>query len=68
MSQRILAGFAVNHVPADEWVVTTQFEPGGIITFILLGIIHVSAFSAAELDQNAVALFRHDVTLYFQFK
>src|SRR5687768_9496229 len=43
----------------NKRIVFLEFEPSGIITAVLLGVIHVTAFGAAHFDKCTVAFFRH---------
>ena len=54
-----LLGFAVNDVAAQQRVVLLQLETRRVVTTVLLGVVHVTAFGAAHLHEDAIAFFSH---------
>jgi hypothetical protein len=64
--RRDLLCFFVQHVLAHERIILRQFKTSGGITTIFKRVIHVAAFAAAELDQNAIAFFSHVAALSYE--
>lgn len=57
-----LLGFAVEHVLAQRGVVAAQFETIGVVLAVLDGGVGMGTLGAAQLDDDAVALFAgHDI-------
>ena len=59
----VLFRFFVNNVLANMRVILAQFEALCGVAAVLGCVIHMTAFRAAELDQNTIAFFRHNVTI-----
>ena len=57
--------FFVQNVFTHERIILRQFETSSGITPIFESVIHVAAFAAAELDQDAIAFFRHRIALSY---
>jgi hypothetical protein len=55
----VLLGLAVHHMVTHQRIVLLEFQPACIIAAVFLGVVHMAAFSAAHLNQCAVAFFRH---------
>src|SRR5215207_3294020 len=54
-----LLRFPINDVPSHNRIILLEFQPRRIVAPVLLRVVHVAAFGAAHLHQNAVAFFRH---------
>ena len=62
---RELLRFFVEHMLTHERIILRQLKTRGGVTAILERVVHVAAFAAAKLDQDAVAFFRHLGTLSY---
>jgi len=47
---------------AYKRIVLLQLDPVGVVALVLLRVVDVTAFTAAQLHQHPVALFRHDIS------
>ncbi len=57
--------FFVQHVLTHERIILGQFKTRSGVTAVLECVIHMAAFAAAKLDQDAIAFFSHGDALSY---
>jgi hypothetical protein len=65
-----LFGFAVDHMPSQQWIVLLQLKAALVITAVLARNVHVSALGASQLNDDTIAFFRHELPflLYYTMR